>query len=54
MRDPVLIKTREGIYCPAGDFHNDPKVNLPDFAGGYIFIPQIQPATQTSPSPIKR
>ena len=24
MRDPLIIPTDEGLYCPAGDFHIDP------------------------------
>ncbi len=29
MREPVLIKTPQGLYCPAGDFHIDPKRRVP-------------------------
>jgi putative mRNA 3-end processing factor len=29
MRDPVLTLTREGLYCPAGDFHIDPMRRVP-------------------------
>ena len=29
MHDPVLIKTKEGLYCPAGDFHIDPMRRVP-------------------------
>jgi putative mRNA 3-end processing factor len=29
MRQPVLIKTPQGLYCPAGDFHIDPLRRVP-------------------------
>lgn len=29
MREPVLIKTPQGLYCPAGDFHIDPMGRVP-------------------------
>ena len=28
-RDPVLIMTAKGLYCPAGDFHIDPTMRVP-------------------------
>ncbi len=56
MADPVLIQTREGLYCPAGDFHIDPTRRVPralithghsDHAapgmGAYLATPQALP-----------